>query len=223
VPAPTTRTSAAAAGPATHPRPRDPAPPPDRDATRHAILNAALTEFTRKGVAAASIKRIQVRSGASVGSIYHHFGDKNGIAGALYIDGLMSYQAGFLETLRRAKATRDGIEAVVRHHARWIMENRDLARFLLTGRDAGLVLATERPLRAINRKFFGAVNAWTQPRVEAGELAELDVELLTSLWIGPSQELARHWLAGRSRLSPADAAPVLAGAAWKSLSMKKGN
>jgi AcrR family transcriptional regulator len=192
------------------------------DATRHAILDAALTEFTQRGVAGASIKSICIRSGASVGSIYHHFGDKSGIAGALYIDGLMSYQAGFLKTLRQAKITREGVEAVVHHHARWIAENRDLARFLLTGRDAGLILATERPLTAINRKFFAAVTGWTRPRVDAGELRELGVELLTSLWIGPSQELARHWLAGRSRVSPIEAAPVLADAAWKSLSAKEG-
>ena len=41
--------------------------------------------------------------------------------------------------------------------------------------------------------------------------------LLTALWIGPSQELARHWLAGRTRISLTEAAPVLADAAWKSL------
>ena len=31
----------------------------------------------------------------------------------------------------------------------------------------------------------------------AGELRELRAELMTALWIGPSQDLARHWLAGR--------------------------
>ena len=30
---------------------------------------------------------------------------------------------------------------------------------------------------------------------------------MTALWIGPSQELARHWLADPSRLSLTDAAP----------------
>jgi hypothetical protein len=53
--------------------------------------------------------------------------------------------------------------------------------------------------------------------MEAGELRTLAPELLTSLWIGPSQDLARHWLAGRSRISLTEAAPVLADAAWKTL------
>ena len=80
-----------------------------------------------------------------------------------------------------------------------------------------MVPATGWPLRAINRKFFRAVSSWTRPRVERGELRDLEPELLTSLWIGPAQDLARHWLAGRSRKSLNDAAPVLADAAWRCL------
>ena len=78
-----------------------------------------------------------------------------------------------------------------------------------------MVLSTSRGLRAINRKFFAAVSNWTGPRIEAGELRRLDTELLTALWIGPSQDLARHWLGGRSRTSLPTAAPVLADAAWR--------
>jgi AcrR family transcriptional regulator len=191
---------------------------PDPIPRRQAILDAALVEFTAHGVAGASISSIRRRSGASVGSIYHHFGDKDGIAGALYIEGLVGYQQGFLTALARARTTRAGVEGGVHHHVGWICAQPDLARFLLLGRDAGLILATEWPLREINRKFFRAVSRWTRPRVQRGELRALAPELMTSLWIGPSQDLARHWLAGRSRTSLTEAAPVLAQAAWRCLS-----
>jgi AcrR family transcriptional regulator len=184
---------------------------------RGAILEAALVEFTAHGVAGASIEDIRRRSGASVGSIYHHFGDKDGIAGALYLDGLRDYQEGLLATLRDAESTRVGVESAVHHHIRWITEHRDLARFLFLGRDARAVVATERSLRDLNRRFFTAVLRWTRPRVEHGELRDLEIELLTALWIGPSQDLARHWLGGRSRISLIDAAPQLADAAWRCL------
>jgi AcrR family transcriptional regulator len=188
-----------------------------RGARRRAILDAALVEFTNHGVAGTSIGAIQRRSGASVGSIYHHFGDKDGIAGALYLEGLHDYQQGFLATLRAAGGTREGIEGAVHHHVRWITEHADLARFLLLGRDASVVVSTEWPLQALNRRFFSEVRGWTRPRVQAGELRNLGPELLTALWIGPSQELARHWLAGRARVSLSDAAPTLAAAAYRSL------
>jgi AcrR family transcriptional regulator len=185
---------------------------------RAAILDAALAEFTEHGVAGASIDAIRRRSGASVGSIYHHFGGKDGIAGALYLDGLRSYQDGFVDALARADSTRSGVEGAVHHHLEWVAAHPELARFLLLGRDASVVVATERPLRELNRGFFGQVQRWTRPRVRAGELRELDLELMTALWIGPAQELARLWLAGRTQTSFLQAAPALADAAWKSLS-----
>jgi AcrR family transcriptional regulator len=187
---------------------------------RAAILEAALIEFNANGVAGASIEEIRRRSGASVGSIYHHFGGKDGIAGALYLDGLRDYQDGFLDSLRDAASTQEGIELGVRHHLSWIEGHPELSRFLLLGRDASVVVATEKPLRELNRRFFTAVSRWMRPAVACGELRATGPELLTALWIGPSQELARHWLAGRGRFSPTDAADVLAEAAWKSLSLE---
>jgi AcrR family transcriptional regulator len=190
---------------------------PVRPARRAAILAAALAAFTEHGVAGASIEDIRRRCGASVGSIYHHFGGKDGIAGALYLEGLADYQHGFLDALARAGSTREGVEGGVRHHIEWITAHRDLARFLLLGRDARVVVATERPLRELNRRFFAAVSDWVRPRAERGELRSLGPELQTALWIGPSQDLARHWLAGRTRGSLREAAPVLADAAWNCL------
>jgi AcrR family transcriptional regulator len=191
--------------------------PRDPLKTRTAILEAALVEFNANGVADTSIADIRRRSGASVGSIYHHFGDKDGIAGAVYVHGLVDYQDGFLRVLEAAKNTRDGVMGGVHHHLGWIDEHRDVAHFLLLGRDASVVLSTSQGVRAINRRFFAAVSDWTDPRIEAGELRRLDTELMTALWIGPSQELARHWLGGRSRTSLLAAAPALADAAWRAL------
>jgi AcrR family transcriptional regulator len=203
--------------PPTSARQRDATPDPAPPSRRNEILDAALGAFTEHGVAGASIEDIRSRCGASVGSIYHHFGGKDGIAGALYLEGLGDYQRGFLDALAHARSTREGVEGGVHHHVGWIAAHRDLARFLLLGRDARVVVATERPLRELNRAFMGAVNDWVRPRAERGELRVLAPELLTALWIGPSQDLARHWLAGRIRVSLPNAAPVLAGAAWNSL------
>jgi AcrR family transcriptional regulator len=186
---------------------------------RGEILAAALAAFCEQGVAATSIDEIRRRSGASVGSIYHRFpGGKDAIAAAVYLDGLRDYQNGFVEVLQHAPTTRGGVEAAVQHHLAWITDNADLARFILLGRDPSTTALAEEPLRQLNRRFFGAVRAWMTPRVAAGELFDLPAEVVTALWIGPSQELARHWLTGRSRISPAGAAPKLAAAAWRSLS-----
>jgi AcrR family transcriptional regulator len=184
---------------------------------RAAILNAALPVFLRRGVAAASIEEIRRRSGASIGSIYHHFSSKEGIAAVLYIDALGDYQDGLLAVLREQADTRAGIEASVRHHLGWIEAHPDRARFLFAGVDPATALAGGRDLREMNRRFFDAVLSWLSPRVERGELRDAPPDVLHALWVGPGQELSRHWLAGRISMSPLSAAPTLAQAAWQAL------
>jgi AcrR family transcriptional regulator len=202
------------------PRPL-PAPPRPRAAAtaerRAAILDAALGVFLERGVAAASVEEIRRRSSASIGSIYHHFGSKEGIAAALYVEALADYQEGLVAVLGAHEDARCGTEAGVHYHLGWIVTHADAARFLFAGLDPAVVLAGGRDLRRPNGRFFGAVLAWLRPRIEAGELRDAPPDVLHALWIGPSQELCRHWLAGRLSTSPLDAAAALAEAAWNSL------
>jgi AcrR family transcriptional regulator len=82
---------------------------------REAILEAALDAFERKGVLAATIDDIRSASRASVGSIYHHFGDKAGIVDALYAWLLGDWQRGFLQALG-GKGAEAGARAGVVHN-----------------------------------------------------------------------------------------------------------
>jgi len=47
------------------------------DATQQRILNAAIAVFRERGYSAATIGEVVSASGASIGSIYHHFGGKS--------------------------------------------------------------------------------------------------------------------------------------------------
>jgi AcrR family transcriptional regulator len=191
-----------------------PTPPSRRDA----ILAAALASFLEHGVAGASIEDVRRRSGASVGSIYHHFGGKLELAGAVYTTALASYQARFTDTLDRCRdVPATGVREVVRTHLHWCLDERpDYARFLLCHADAARTAAgaelTER-----NRRFFGAVLRWWRPRARAGHLRELGVDLLYALWLGPAQEYCRLHLAGRIVTDSAPARAELADGAWRTL------
>ena len=193
---------------------------PRRNARRRAILDAALSVFLERGVSGASIEEIRQRSGASVGSLYHRFGSKEGIAAAVYIDALADYQQAFARALDRDRSTEATIKAVVGEHLRWVQRNADRAQYLFMGRDADVRLAVRDELRDLNADFFGRVLAWLRPRIEAHEICDAPVDVLHALWLGPSQELSRHWLAGgrRGRLSPH--AALLADAAWRSLAAR---
>ena len=181
------------------------------------ILAAALECFTERGFAGATIDEIRARSGASIGSIYHHFGGKEGIAAELYVEGLRGYQEGFVRALEDHAEAEAAIRALVRHHLRWVERNPDLARFLMNRRETELRIATEARVRELNREFFPRVARWVEGHVEAGALRPLPPDLWEPVLLGPSQELSRLWLAGRTRISLRRAERELAQATWRAV------
>ena len=190
---------------------------PSDDARRRRILDASLELFLEVGVEAATIDDVRRRSGASVGSLYHRFGNKEGIAAAVYVDALRHYQSEFVAALTRARDAGDGVRSAVRTHMRWIRENPDRAEFLFNVAGAGVRRACGTDLRDLNDEFFGVVEAWLHRYVDARELRALSTDMVYALWLGPSQELARLWLARGRRSALRTESTVLADAAWRAL------
>jgi AcrR family transcriptional regulator len=187
---------------------------------RRKILEAALQCFLERGFAAATAEEIRARSGASIGSIYHHFGGKEGLAGTLHVEGLRDYQAGFLRELRRHRDARSGVQGVVRYHLRWVQAHADWARFLFHLREAEAVQAVKPEIREINHRFAAAVADWVLPHMRNGVITPLPADVIGAVWIGPVQQFARQWLAGHATTTPQQAIRVLADAAWKALRAK---
>ncbi len=186
-------------------------------ARRRAILMAALECFNTRGVSSTTIAEIRGKCGASTGSIYHHFESKEDIAVALYVEGLREYQQGMMQHLRRQRIAEAGIKALVGYHLRWVRERQGWARYLLQMREAEFLSAAEGAIRELNRAFGTDVGDSLEPHVKAGVIARPPDPILFSVLLGPAQLFARLWLAGRTRLPPEAARPVLAEAAWKAL------
>jgi AcrR family transcriptional regulator len=176
---------------------------------RETILEAALESFGATG--ATTIEDVRKRSGASVGSIYHHFGGKEGIAVALYVEILRGYQAGVLRALGRAPDAEAGVRALVRHHLRWVERNPERARFLLQGGVAREHAGDE--LKALNQSMFAAVGDWVELQ---SAIRPLRREIFYAAVFGPAQELSRSWLAGRAR-ALRRLEDELAEAAWRAV------
>jgi AcrR family transcriptional regulator len=186
-------------------------------ARQEAILDAALKLFNRHGYAATSIDDLRKASRASVGSIYHHFGGKEGVAAELYVRALQSYQQGVLALVRHNPTAREGIDGMVHHHLEWVARHPEDARYLLAMRSAEVLLASKKRVRALNREFFREVFGWLEEQAAAGRIRTVARHLYFPLVIGPSQELSREWLEGRVDEPLEDAADLLADAAWYSI------
>lgn len=183
-----------------------------------AILSAALAIFSEKGIEAASIDDIRQRSQASVGSIYHHFGNKEGIAAALFALGLDDYWAQVKSNLSHASNAEFALHAIISTHLHWIVEHPDMARFLFARRQA-VSAEHNDAIRERTAAHFKEAFEKLKPWFRQGVLRRLPTELYGPLLLGPSQELARNWLGGRIDFDPRSAIDELSSAAWRALAV----
>ena len=121
--------------------------------TRSALLDAAREVFSASGFAEASIAEVVARAGASVGSLYHHFGGKAEIYLALFEDYQQRQEERAAVAVREARAQQevDPVELFVagsRAYLDGCWVERDLARlFLAGGGPAGFELIARRRYR----------------------------------------------------------------------------
>jgi AcrR family transcriptional regulator len=181
------------------------------------IIQAALDCFTEHGYEQTTMALIRRRSGASTGSIYHHFQSKDQLAAAVYMEGILDWQSGFVTELERHQGAKAGISAIIHYHLQWVRKNPDWARYLFRMRHLEFMSRVEADIHRINLKFFERIGAWFRRHIEAGRLKRLPRELFSSILLGPSQDAARSLLAGPSRLDFDRAARALSEAAWQSL------
>ncbi|WP_164002636.1 TetR/AcrR family transcriptional regulator [Pyxidicoccus caerfyrddinensis] len=184
--------------------------------SRRAILDAALECFTRLGWAAATIEDIRKSSGASVGSVYHHFGAKEGIAVALYIDCLRQHQEVLRARLEREHDAEGFVRAVVMHHITWSRANPDAARYLIRMRREEAVAAAEPEIQSATGDFLREGYTRLKAFAKEGQLLHLPSTAYMPLLLGPAQELLRYWAGGRGELKPG-IEKVFADAAWRCL------
>jgi AcrR family transcriptional regulator len=183
-------------------------------ARRASVLEAALDCFSRQGVDGTTIGDIQRAARCSVGSIYHHFGSKEGIAEELFIDGIARFNRGMLRRLKRCRGAEESVKAVVRFYSDWSMRNRALASYLHS-RDIDFSEQARARLKAEYRSYLGGVFAWFAPFVGSGEMRALPPDAYVPLISGPIQEYVRRWLSGHYERPPGALKELFADAAWR--------
>ena len=183
---------------------------------KNRVMQVALTHFSKAGIERTNVGDILKDAQCSVGSLYHHFGNKEGIAEALFIEGIRQFNGGLLAALLSRRTGETGVRAIIRYCCQWVTEQPALAAFLLS-REIKLSESAKRELKELDRAFGQALYDWFVPHVQRGELLELPRSLYIPIVCGPALEYSRLWLSGRNRRSPDDVSALLAEAAWQSI------
>jgi AcrR family transcriptional regulator len=188
---------------------------------RRQVLDAALSCFAEKGIAGTAIEDICSRSGASVGSLYHLFGSKTGVAAALYLDALADFQGAVRRRLKPTTDARAGVCAVIVAQIAWVGKNPARARFLQEMRHTETVAAHAEEIRLLNREFGLAIGAWAQSHIGSRKLRRMPIDVFMAQLLGPTHEYLRGRLAGRQCAPRNLAVQLLGESAWRALGIER--
>ena len=185
------------------------------------ILDAALHCFNQYGYAASTIEMIREISGASVGSVYHHFGNKESIGAELYQLAMNDYHAILQNLLEQAQSPEEGVKAVTCSYVDWVANNPEMARFVLYSRGQLVKSGAADALQQQTQAHLLLIRDWFKPHISSGQIKRLPSECYASLVLGAAHDYARLWLSGRTRTDIKEFRDIFADAAW--LALRPGN
>jgi len=156
--------------------------------TKDKILSAALTEFSARGYADASIDDIAARAGVTKGAVYYWFHDKADIARDLQRQLAERLAEDAVATIDPAD---DAVTNLIRGFEAWLraLERHDEARFFLRDCWAIPELADSR-----REDWVGPVRELLADGIQRGDLAPLDADALAHVLIGAWAEGTLHVL-----------------------------
>ncbi|MGM9484463.1 TetR/AcrR family transcriptional regulator [Roseateles sp. NT4] len=193
------------------------ASPGERGASRRAVLAHALPCFNARGIEAATIEDLRQRSGQSVGTIYHHFRNKEGVAAALFFAGFDDQSRAIAARTETAADAHAMVVALVGAYVDWVSALPELAAFLFMARETVAQGPYGDELRQRLEARYDPIDTRLAEGVHAGLITELPTELIPALVLGGAESYCRGWLAGRRDAKPSAYAGVLAEAAWRSI------
>lgn len=192
--------------------------PGARKANKRNILNSALACFNECGIEATTIEMIKERSDSSIGAIYHHFGNKEGLVAALFFAALSDQELLIREAMGSETSVKEAIQAIIHTYSHWVTEQPELARFMFRAR----ALVSSGPhgeqLETRNKTVYSHLFALFKQAQQNGEINVLPTETIASILIGPAESYCRAWLAGRVTTPPQAHANTFAQAAWAAFS-----
>lgn len=170
--------------------------------TRHAILDAALQAFTQVGYEGTTVATICQSSGVSNGSFFHHFGSKEGVAGALFLDALGNYHTALTQGLPACPGAPEGIALLIAAHLRWVVTHRAEARFMFEQVRPEWLTPIRTAQQVENSTFATAIEGWRKPLIDKAVFENVPPMVFFSQVIGPAQMVCRGWLSAKSESDP---------------------
>jgi AcrR family transcriptional regulator len=159
----------------------------EAQATRDALVRAALELFTKRGYAGVGTEEIVARAKVTRGALYHHFTDKRDLFRTVFerVEGELMERIG-----ARMQATDDPWELMLTGMRSFLDACDEPAVKQIALTDAPSVLGWQEWREIDNRHGLGLTRAALQGAVDSGALRPIAVEPMAHLFVAALSEAA---------------------------------
>lgn len=156
-------------------------PPPNPEPIDCRILNAALDLFVLKGYHNVSVHDVQRESEVSIGSIYKHFGGKEGIAIALYERLLAELDEMVDNIIQQQQSPKACCEAIIRQLFEYTETHPHIIAYILHAKHFEFI-PNEAPV--CNSEAFSKIRKIILQGMNEGEFRKTDLRVATASVFG---------------------------------------
>lgn len=182
------------------------------------MLEAALQLFVEQGYFNTNVPDISRLSRCSVGSIYHHFLNKEEIADQLYNNGIEQFRRGLSEVIDPEADLASTIRTIVVTFLQFAESHLLLSRYLWQARHSEFLSAKVRKPTVIGFDVLGRrLTKLVKNGIRRGEIPPMNAEIFWTIVFGMPLSFVRDWLDHCTRQTPSQAAPAIANACWAAL------
>jgi AcrR family transcriptional regulator len=191
---------------------------PQGPGPRERILKAALELFVEQGYFNTNVPDISKRSRCSVGSIYHHFLNKEEIAQQLYQDGIKQFREAISPSIDVDLPLEKNIQNLIQTFLSFAETHRLLSRYLWLARHTEFLskkvaLPTCVGHDELGRKLTQAI----KNAMRKGEVPKHRAQILWTMIFGMPISYIRDWLDGYVADEPSIVAPTISKACYAAI------
>jgi AcrR family transcriptional regulator len=184
--------------------------------TQAQILTATLSLFTRKGYFNTSVHDIARESGVSIGSIYHHFKDKEGVASTLYKSLVERMSIELTEIKMAHRSAHDRCRAVVELLFEITEHEPEVMEFMLYSKHREF-LPDEPPV--CSSKPFELMREMVKEGMASGEIRVMDVMVASTCLFGGTIRMITSRLDGLLPKPPSSYVDDVWICSWRAVSV----
>lgn len=183
------------------------------------ILRASLQLFVEQGYFNTNVPDISKASKCSVGSIYHHFLNKEEIAKCIRDEGVRQFRQVMVESLETDKIDlKETILAIVVSMLAFAEAHRLLAQYLWLTRHGEFLKENIRRPTVIGFDALGRlITKHVKTAIRKKEIPRVKAEIFWSIVFGIPLSYIRDWLEGYSKELPTAVAIQISNACWGAL------